>query len=92
MSYKNPEQDTIILKLAMQVLTVGKTVLEKENEALVLTEESGRCSSSCEKELLKALNVSLFCLCFSIVAWMTWDKNVSKDEKHIKKILSQEYG
>lgn len=89
MSYKNPEQDSTILKLAVQALTVGKTALAKENKALVLTEESGRCSSSCEKELLKALNVSLFCLCFSIVAWITWDKNVSKDEKHNqKKILS----
>lgn len=72
MSYKNPEQDSTILNLAVQVLTVklslGKTVLAKENEALVLTEESGGWSSSCEKELLKALKVSLFCLCFSIVA------------------------
>lgn len=86
MSHNNPEQDSTILKLAVQALIAGKTVLAKQNEALVLTEESGRCSSSCEKELLKALKVSLFCLCFSIVAWMTWDKDVSKDEKHHKKI------
>lgn len=38
-----------------------------------LTGESGMCSSSLEKELLKALlNVSLFCLCRSIVASITY--------------------
>lgn len=40
---------------------------------LGLTGESGMWSSSLEKELLKALlNVSLFCLCRSIVARITY--------------------
>lgn len=39
-----------------------------------LTGDSGIWSSSREKELLKALlNVSLFCLCRSIVARITWE-------------------
>lgn len=39
-----------------------------------LTGDSGTWSSSREKELLNALNVSLFCLCRSIVARITCDR------------------
>lgn len=43
-------------------------------EGVRLTGDSGTWSSSRDKELLKALlNVSLFCLCRSMVDWITWD-------------------
>lgn len=49
-----------------------------------LTGDSGTWSSSREKELLKALlNVSLFCLCLSIVPWMTCEEIQRKEEKRL---------